>query len=59
MVKILLMNILTDLNINIDKQTNFEYDFWPNVKALTGCGWCGCCLFDTFGLPTGVSLHRC
>jgi hypothetical protein len=32
MVKILLINIQKYSNIN--KQTNFEYDFWAKVKAL-------------------------
>ena len=35
MVKILLINIRIYSNTNINKQTNFEYDFWPKVKAPT------------------------
>ena len=38
MVKILLINIRIYLNININKQTNFEYDFWAKVKALIHTG---------------------
>jgi hypothetical protein len=34
MVKILLINIQIYSNININKQTNFDYDFWAKVKAL-------------------------
>ena len=34
MVKIFLINIRIYSNTNINKQTNFEYDFWPKVKAL-------------------------
>jgi hypothetical protein len=34
MVKILLINIRIYSNININEQTNFEYDFWAKVKAL-------------------------
>ena len=37
MVKILFINILIYLNINIIKQTNFEYDFWAKVCRLSGC----------------------
>ena len=33
MVKILLINIQIYLNIN--KETNFEYDFWAKFKALS------------------------
>ena len=34
MVKILLINVQIYSNININKQTNFEYDSWAKVKAL-------------------------
>ena len=34
MVKISLINILICSNININKQTHFEYDFWAKIKAL-------------------------
>ena len=36
MAKILFINIRIYLNININKQTNFKYDFWLKVKALAG-----------------------